>query len=95
MHLASECYDIEGFLAGASPLRPFETAEVGDVTGKRLAHLQCHVGLDTLTWARNGALVTGLDFSEPAITAARSLAAGLGIDASFVVADVYDAVTVA
>jgi SAM-dependent methyltransferase len=65
----------------------------GDVTGKRLVHLQCHVGLDTLSWARRGALVTGLDFSEPAIEAARSLAAGLAIDASFTVADVYDAVT--
>jgi SAM-dependent methyltransferase len=93
VHLASEFYDLEGFRAGASSLRPFETAEAGDVTGKRLVHLQCHVGLDTLSWARNGALVTGLDFSEPAVTAARSLAAGLGIDASFVAADVYDAVT--
>ncbi len=63
------------------------------MAGKRLVHLQCHVGLDTLSWARNGALVTGLDFSEPAIEAARSLAADLDIDASFVAADVYDAVT--
>jgi 2-polyprenyl-3-methyl-5-hydroxy-6-metoxy-1,4-benzoquinol methylase len=93
VHLASEFYDLEGFRAGVSSLRPFETAEVGDVTGKRLVHLQCHVGLDTLSWARHGALVTGLDFSEPAIEAARSLATSLAIDASFVVADVYDAVT--
>jgi SAM-dependent methyltransferase len=50
-------------------------------------------GLDTLSWARIGAQVTGLDFSEPAINAARSLAADLAADASFVVADVYDAVT--
>jgi len=93
VHLASELYDLEGFRAGADSLRPFEAAEVGDVTGKLLVHLQCHVGLDTLSWARNGALVSGLDFSEPAIEAARSLAADLAIDASFVVADVYDAVT--
>jgi SAM-dependent methyltransferase len=92
VHVASEFYDLDGFRAGASSLRPFELAEVGDVTDKRLVHLQCHVGLDTLSWARNGALVTGLDFSEPAIDAARSLAASLAIDASFVVADVYDAV---
>ena len=92
VHLASEFYDLDGFRSGASSLRPFEVAEVGDVAGKRLVHLQCHVGLDTLSWARNGALVTGLDFSEPAIEAARSLAADLGIDASFVAADVYDAV---
>jgi hypothetical protein len=69
VHLASEFYDIKEFLAGASSLRPFETAEAGVVTGKQLVHLQCHVGLDTPTWARNGALVTGLDFSEPAIKA--------------------------
>jgi SAM-dependent methyltransferase len=92
VHLASEFYDLDGFRAGASSLRPFESAEIGDVTGRRLVHLQCHVGLDTLSWARNGALVTGLDFSEPAIEAARSLAADLAIDASFVAADVYDAV---
>lgn len=93
VHLASELYDIDGFRAGADSLWPFEAAEAGDVTGKRLVHLQCHVGLDTLSWARNGALVTGLDFSEPAIEAARALAADLAIGASFVVADVYDAVT--
>jgi len=92
VHLASELYDIDGFRAGAGSLWPFEAAEAGDVTGKRLVHLQCHVGLDTLSWARNGALVTGLDFSEPAIEAARALAADLAIGASFVVADVYDAV---
>jgi SAM-dependent methyltransferase len=93
VHLASEFYDLDGFRAGADSLRPFEAAEAGDVAGKRLVHLQCHVGLDTLSWARNGALVTGLDFSGPAIEAARSLAADLAIDASFVTADVYDAVT--
>jgi SAM-dependent methyltransferase len=93
VHLASEFYDIAGFRAGADSVRPFEVDQVGDVTGKRLVHLQCHIGLDTLSWARRGALVTGLDFSEPAIEAARSLAADLAIDAEFVVADVYDAVT--
>jgi 2-polyprenyl-3-methyl-5-hydroxy-6-metoxy-1,4-benzoquinol methylase len=93
VHLASEFYDVDGFRSGGSSLRPFESAEVGDVTGKRLVHLQCHVGLDTLSWARIGAQVTGLDFSEPAIKAAQSLAADLAVDASFVVADVYDAVT--
>ena len=55
-------------------------------------HLQCHIGLDTLSWARRGALVSGLDFSAPAISAASSLAASLGLEATFVVSDVYDAV---
>jgi SAM-dependent methyltransferase len=90
IHLASSFYDLAGFRAGASSLRPFEVAEAGDVTGKSLLHLQCHIGLDTLSWARRGALVSGLDFSAPAISAASSLARDLGIDASFVVSDVYE-----
>jgi hypothetical protein len=60
-------------------LQPFEASEVGDVTGRRLVHLQCHIGLDTLSWTRRGAQVSGLDFSAPAIDAASALAASLGI----------------
>ena len=59
--------------------------------GARSLHLQCHFGLDTLSWARRGAEVTGLDFSAPAVEAARGIAAGAGLDAEFVEADVYDA----
>jgi SAM-dependent methyltransferase len=91
IHLASSFYDVDGFRAGAGTLRPFEAAEVGDVTGKRLVHLQCHIGLDTLSWARRGALVSGLDFSRPAVDAAAALARSLDIDGTFVVSDVYDA----
>jgi len=92
IHLASRTYDLAGFRAGREWLSPFELAEVGDVSGKRLVHLQCHIGLDVLSWARHGALASGLDFSAPAIEAARSLAAELDIPASFVVSEVYDAV---
>jgi SAM-dependent methyltransferase len=92
VHLASSLYDLAGFRAGACSLRPFEVSEVGSVSGLSLVHLQCHIGLDTLSWARRGALVSGLDFSEPAISAASSLADSLGLPATFVVADVYDAV---
>lgn len=69
---------------------------LGDVTGLRLAHLQCHFGLDTLAWARAGATVTGLDFSPAAIATAREVAqrAGLAERATFVVADVHDAAKV-
>ncbi|MDP4508707.1 class I SAM-dependent methyltransferase [Nonomuraea turcica] len=92
IHVASDFYDVEGFKAsGRSVLRPFEVAEVGDVSGRRLAHLQCHLGLDTLSWARLGAEVTGLDFSSDAIHQARRIAAEGGIRARFVTADVYDA----
>lgn len=91
VHLASKFYDVPGFRASGNALPEFELAEAGDVTGKRLVHLQCHVGLDTLSWAKRGARVSGLDFSEPAISAAAGLARDLGIDASFVVSDVYSA----
>ena len=88
-HVASAFYDVDGFKAGRKELGPIELAGVGDVRGRSLLHLQCHFGLDTLAWAGRGAIVTGVDFSEPAIVAARALAAELGIDARFVVSDVY------
>ena len=64
---------------------------MGDVSGKRLVHLQCHFGLDTLSWARLGASVVGLDFSVPGVDAANALAADTGLDGRFVTADVYEA----
>lgn len=91
LHVGSDLYDVEEFKAGRDSLRPFELEELGNVTGKSLVHLQCHFGLDTLSWARRGATVTGLDFSEPAVEAARTLAAETGTAANFVAADVYDA----
>ncbi|MFH9834852.1 class I SAM-dependent methyltransferase [Streptomyces sp. NPDC017201] len=95
IHAASDYYDLDAFLAGRDVLRVFEIAEVGDVTGRTLLHLQCHIGLDTLSWARRGAAqVVGLDFSEPAVEVARGLAGSLGLSqerAAFVPSDVYDA----
>ncbi|MET0972248.1 MAG: class I SAM-dependent methyltransferase [Thermoleophilaceae bacterium] len=92
IHTASDFYDVEAFKAGELTLEPFEIEELGDVRDRTLVHLQCHFGLDTLSWARRGARVTGLDFSAPAVEAARELAAQIGVDAEFVTADVYDAV---
>jgi SAM-dependent methyltransferase len=91
-HVASRFYDVGRFREGGSTLRPFEREEVGDVTDKSLVHLQCHFGLDSMSWARAGASVRGLDFSAPAVETANQLASELGIDASFVQADVHDAV---
>lgn len=93
IHLKSEFYDLPGFLAGESSLRAFEREDLPDVAGRSLVHLQCHFGLDTLSWARLGARVTGLDFSEPAVEAAREVAQRTGLEAEFVVSDVYDALT--
>ncbi|MFE0509396.1 class I SAM-dependent methyltransferase [Streptomyces sp. NPDC058964] len=95
LHVAGEFYDLAGFRARRDVLRDFEIAEVGDVTGKSLLHLQCHIGVDTLSWAHRGASrVVGLDFSAPAVETARGLAGDLGLGperAAFVASDVYDA----
>jgi ubiquinone/menaquinone biosynthesis C-methylase UbiE len=90
VHLGSKFYDLEAFKAGQSTLRPFEQEELGDVRGKSLLHLMCHIGVDTLSWARLGAKVTGVDFSAESVAAARSLATELGIDARFIESNVYD-----
>ena len=87
---AETFYRLEEFRAGGVRVRDYEIEEVGPVTGKDLLHLQCHFGTDTLSWARLGARVTGADFSEPAIGRARSLAAELGIAATFVCAELYE-----
>lgn len=89
LHMIAESYNVAGFKAGTSKLNAVELEEVGDVRRRTLLHLQCHFGLDTLSWAREGAIATGVDFSESAIEAARALAAECGIDARFVVSDVY------
>ena len=86
-------YRIEQWLAGESKLGPWEIEEIGPVEGKSLLHLQCHIGTDSLSWAREGARVTGLDFSPNAIEEARRFAGILGFDdARFVVSSVSDAV---
>ena len=90
VHLKSDFYDLASFKQGRNSLRPIEQEELGDVRGRSLLHLQCHFGMDTLSWARLGARVTGADFSEEAITAARSLAAELGLEARFICANLYD-----
>ena len=91
LHLASRSYDVPGFRSGRNPLARVELEELGPVRGRSLLHLQCHFGMDTLAWARLGARVTGVDFSPPAIRAARELADELGVNARFVRSNVYDA----
>jgi len=90
VHVGSTYYDVPTFLAGGTSLRPVELSELGDVEGQKLLHLQCHFGLDTLSWARRGALVTGVDFSPAAIDAACQLAMKTAIEAEFVCANVCD-----
>jgi SAM-dependent methyltransferase len=89
-HENSEFYDLAGFRSGKERLRSIELSELGDVAGKSLLHLQCHFGMDTLAWARRGATVTGVDFSQRAITLAQSLSEELGIPARFYCTDIYE-----
>ncbi|HEX4185330.1 MAG TPA: class I SAM-dependent methyltransferase [Stellaceae bacterium] len=84
-------YPIDRVRAGDDAFGEPEDAELGDLARKRLVHLQCHFGLDTIRLARRGAFATGLDFSASAISAARSLAAELRVSARFVEGNVYDA----
>jgi ubiquinone/menaquinone biosynthesis C-methylase UbiE len=90
VHFESGFYDVASFKAGRNTLRPFEQEALGDVSGKSLLHLMCHFGQDTLSWARLGAYVTGVDFSAESIATAIALASDLGIDARFLQANVYD-----
>ncbi|ACU76554.1 Methyltransferase type 12 [Catenulispora acidiphila DSM 44928] len=92
IHVDGTFYDLAGFVAGRETLEAFELAEVGDVHGKSLLHLQSHIGTETLGWARHGAVVTGLDFSGAAMEAAAALADRIGVAGSrWVTSNVYDA----
>lgn len=90
IHKKSRFYDVEGFIKGRNPLMKLELDELGDVKGKKMLHLQCHFGMDTLSLARMGAEVTGADFSDKAIKLARELNEKTGQNAKFVCANVLE-----
>lgn len=90
-HERSDFYDLDGIRAGRLAVRPHELAELGPVRGLSLCHLQCHIGTDTLAWAKEGARVVGVDFSARSIEVARRLAHDLGVHAEFMESDVYAA----
>ncbi|MDR6196042.1 class I SAM-dependent methyltransferase [Siphonobacter sp. SORGH_AS_0500] len=90
-HLKSDFYDLEGFLKGASSLKSIELDLLGDVQDQSILHLQCHFGQDSLSLARMGAWVTGVDLSDIAIYSAQSLAVQMNLlNAEFICSDVYD-----
>jgi SAM-dependent methyltransferase len=93
LHLGPRGYDLTSLQAGRGRFNAIEGAELWPVDGSHILHLQCHFGSDTLKLAQRGATVVGLDFSAPAIDAARRLAGELGLAdrARFVRADLYDA----
>ena len=86
----SKNYHIHKLLAGQPLLNDLIRDEVGDVKGKSLVHLLCHIGTDTLSWALLGAKVTGIDISTESLKYARQLAQQMGIEADFIEADILD-----
>ena len=90
VHVQSQFYDVEAWKAGRTSLNPMEIREVGDVKGKKLLHLQCHFGQDSLSWARLGARVTGCDLSDAAVAEARRLGALEAASARFIQCNLYD-----
>lgn len=90
IHYSSAFYDVEGFKSGKSSLNPIELALLGDVRTQQILHLQCHFGQDSLSLARMGARVTGIDLSDIAIEKARELAREVRQEADFLCCDLYD-----
>lgn len=89
-HINSDFYRHDEFLRGRNTLNDIELALLGDVSGKRILHLQCHFGQDTLSLARMGAIVTGIDLSPDAIETARGLAKDLNLNARFIQSNIYE-----
>lgn len=89
VHYQSKTYDVASFIAGRNPLKSIELALLGDIKGKKVLHLQCHFGQDTIALSRLGAQVTGVDFSEKAIEKARGLAELTQSDTRFILSDIY------
>lgn len=89
-HLKSDFYCVDEFLKGRTSLNPIELALLGDIKNKKILHLQCHFGQDSISLSRLGAKVTGVDLSDKALEAAQDLAEKCGTDTQFVLSDVYD-----
>ncbi|MDD3627143.1 MAG: class I SAM-dependent methyltransferase [bacterium] len=83
-------YNVDEFRSGKSTLDSIQLKDLGNVKGKKLLHLQCHFGLDTLSWVREGAAATGVDFSEKSIKLANRIKAEVGLSAEFICCNIYD-----
>lgn len=90
IHLSSDFYSVDAFKGGATSLKSPEIDLIGNSQGLKMLHLQCHFGLDTISWERAGASVTGVDFSTVAIETAKELAANVDSQAVFYCRDVHD-----
>lgn len=90
VHKDSAFYDLDSFKKGKSSLNKIELEELGDVKGKNLLHLQCHFGMDTMSWQREGASCVGVDLSDEAIKLAKEINEELKLDAKFICSNIYD-----
>jgi len=90
VHKDSAFYDLASFKNGKSSLNKIELEELGDVSGRSLLHLQCHFGMDTMSWAREGATCVGVDLSDEAISLAREINSELNLGTEFICCNVYD-----
>jgi len=90
IHKDSAFYDLDAFKKGRSSLNKIELEELGAVSGRSLLHLQCHFGMDTMSWERAGATCMGVDLSDEAIKLAREINAELNLDTEFICCNLYD-----
>ena len=90
IHYQSEFYNVKAFIEGNCSLNPIELDLLGDVRGKKILHLQCHFGQDSISLARKGAIVTGVDFSTVAIEKAKELSIETNVDVNFICSNIYD-----
>ena len=90
VHVASDFYDVPAFLEGKSSLNSIELNLLGNIIDKKILHLQCHFGQDSLSLARLGAQVTGVDLSDKAIKKAKEINEKLKLDAQFICSDIYE-----
>ncbi|MFF7167783.1 class I SAM-dependent methyltransferase [Streptomyces sp. NPDC008086] len=93
VHLASRFYGLDQDLDPARWFASFEWDDLGELAGRDVLHLQCHLGTETIAFAQRGARAVGLDFSAASVTAANAIAEKAGLDVTYVQANVYDAVT--
>lgn len=90
VHARSKLYQLSSFKKGKTSLQQTEIKEVGNVKGKTFLHLLCHFGMDSLSWSRRGAIVTGVDFSSTSINLAQKLSKEIQVPATFIKTDIYD-----
>ncbi|MCK9903395.1 class I SAM-dependent methyltransferase [Frankia sp. Cpl3] len=91
VHAASAFYGLDGTRDPLDWFAPFEWEDLGELAGRDVVHLQCHLGTETLAFAHRGARTTGLDFSRESIAQAQAIAVRAGVDIRYVQSDVYAA----